>query len=117
MTVFPELLGTTGLDDDDAGPVPTALVAVTVKVYVSPFVRPVTVIGLDEPVAVSPPLAGVVRSAATTLNDVIVEPPSLAGGVNATVAEAFPAVGTPMTGAAGAVAAARIEKNGPVTLP
>jgi hypothetical protein len=38
-----------------AGPVPVALVAVTVKVYAVPVVSPVTVIGEDEPVAVMPP--------------------------------------------------------------
>jgi hypothetical protein len=37
---------------DEAVPVPTAFVAVTVKVYVVPFVRPVIVIGDDPPVAV-----------------------------------------------------------------
>jgi len=35
--------------------VPTALVAVTVNVYVVPFVRPVIVIGDEPPVAVKPP--------------------------------------------------------------
>ena len=35
--------GVTAFDGADAGPVPTALVAVTVNVYVVPFVRPVTV--------------------------------------------------------------------------
>ena len=44
--------GVTLLEAADAGPVPIALVAVTVKVYTVPFVRPVTVIGLDAPVAV-----------------------------------------------------------------
>ena len=34
---------------------PTALVAVTVKVYAVPLVRPVTVIGLVVPVPVTPP--------------------------------------------------------------
>ena len=38
--------GVTLLDANDAGPVPTELVAVTVKVYVVPFESPVTVIGL-----------------------------------------------------------------------
>jgi hypothetical protein len=32
--------GVTGLDGAEAGPVPTALMAVTVKVYVRPFVSP-----------------------------------------------------------------------------
>ena len=47
--------GVTLLEAADAGPVPIALVAVTVKVYAVPFVRPVTVIGLDAPVAVMLP--------------------------------------------------------------
>jgi hypothetical protein len=47
--------GVTALDADDAEPVPTALVAVTVNVYETPFVRPVMVIGEDPPVAVIPP--------------------------------------------------------------
>jgi hypothetical protein len=34
------VVGVTGFEGDDAGPVPTALVAVTVKVYVSPANRP-----------------------------------------------------------------------------
>jgi hypothetical protein len=37
---------------EEAFPVPTAFVAVTVKVYVVPFVRPVMVIGEEPPVAV-----------------------------------------------------------------
>ena len=37
------LAGVTGADGADAGPVPTALVAVTMNVYAVPFVRPVTV--------------------------------------------------------------------------
>jgi hypothetical protein len=48
-------LGVTEFDAADAGPVPMELVAVTVKVYAVPFVRPVTVIGEDDPVAVIPP--------------------------------------------------------------
>jgi stage V sporulation protein SpoVS len=47
-----------GVTEDEAlevVPVPTALVATTVKVYAVPFVRPVTVIGEDVPVAVIPP--------------------------------------------------------------
>jgi hypothetical protein len=49
---------TAGVTDDDAVeavPVPTELVATTVKVYAVPLVRPVTVIGEDVPVAVMPP--------------------------------------------------------------
>jgi len=37
------VVGTTGFEADDAGPAPTALVAVTVNVYVSPAVSPLTV--------------------------------------------------------------------------
>jgi hypothetical protein len=43
------------LEAADAAPVPTLLVAVTVKVYGVPFVSPLTVRGLLAPLAVSPP--------------------------------------------------------------
>ena len=46
--------GVTLAEGDDAAPVPTAFVAVTVKVYGVPFVSPVTVMGLPVPVAVIP---------------------------------------------------------------
>ena len=46
--------GVTEFDGAEAGPVPTALVAVTVKVYAGPFASPVTVIGDADPVAVMP---------------------------------------------------------------
>ena len=49
---------TAGVTEDDAVeavPVPTELVATTVKVYPVPLVRPVTVIGEEVPVAVMPP--------------------------------------------------------------
>ena len=39
--------GVTALEAEDAGPLPTALVAITVKVYDVPLVRPVTVMGED----------------------------------------------------------------------
>ena len=45
------VLGVTALDGDDAGPVPTELVADTVNVYAVPLVRPLTVAGV--PVAVT----------------------------------------------------------------
>jgi len=51
-------VGTTGVtaaEAADAGPVPTLLVAVTVKVYAVPLVSPVTTIGLAVPVAVIAP--------------------------------------------------------------
>ena len=44
--------GVTGLDAPEAGPVPAAFVALTVNVYAVPFVRPVTVMGLADSVAV-----------------------------------------------------------------
>src|SRR5579871_756803 len=47
--------GVTELEADDATLLPTEFVAVTVKVYAVPFVRPVTAIGEAVPVAVRPP--------------------------------------------------------------
>jgi hypothetical protein len=49
--------GTTAFDAADGGPVPTLLVAVTVQVYVLPFVNEPTVTGVAErePVPVAPP--------------------------------------------------------------
>jgi hypothetical protein len=47
--------GVTEFEAAEAVPVPTALVAVTLKVYAVPFVRPVTTIGEDAPVPVNPP--------------------------------------------------------------
>jgi hypothetical protein len=47
--------GTTELVVPDEELVPTALVAVTVKVYVVPFVKPITVKGEAPPEAVKPP--------------------------------------------------------------
>ena len=46
------VIGVAGFDATDDELIPTSLVAVTVNVYVSPFVSPVTVIGLPVPVAV-----------------------------------------------------------------
>lgn len=47
--------GVTLRDALEVPPVPAAFVALTVKVYGVPLVSPVTVIGLDGPVAVMPP--------------------------------------------------------------
>ena len=47
--------GVTLLEAAEALPVPTLLVAVTVKVYDVPFVSPLTAMGLVAPVAVNPP--------------------------------------------------------------
>jgi hypothetical protein len=49
------LIGVTGDDAADAGPVPTLFVAVTVKVYGVPFVRLVTIADVPVLVAVWPP--------------------------------------------------------------
>jgi hypothetical protein len=53
--------GVTADDALDVVPVPTELVATTENVYAVPFVRPVTVMGVDVPVAVTalPPPTGV----------------------------------------------------------
>jgi hypothetical protein len=75
------------------------LVAVTVQLYETPLVNPDTVIGLLVPVAVWPPQS--------TVYPVIMEPPSCAGAVNATVREPFPDVAVPMVGASGGVAYVR----------
>jgi hypothetical protein len=95
-------LGVTLFDGADAGDVPTAFVAVTVKVYGTPFVSPVIAapVGAGLPVTVLgargvPPVHGV------TVYDVMVEPP-LFGAVHVTLAEAFPAEAVTPVGAAGA---------------
>ena len=51
---FGTVAGVTELESDEAAPVPTALVAVTVNVYATPFVRLVTVNGLATPLIVPP---------------------------------------------------------------
>jgi hypothetical protein len=73
--------GTTGSDDGDGAPMPTALVAVTRHRYVLPLVRPVTVMGdvVPDVVAAVPP-SGDVHDAAY---DVMALPLS-AGAVNVT---------------------------------
>jgi hypothetical protein len=77
--------------------VPFAFVAVTVKVYVTPFVRPVTVIGESVPVAVCPRFE-------VTVYSVMVEPPLLTGGVKVIVAAPLPATADTLVGAFGTVA-------------
>jgi hypothetical protein len=85
--------------DELNAPAPTLFVADTVKVYAVPAVKPVTVIGLDEPVAVIQP------GELLAVYPVIVAPPLLAGAVNATVAVVLlvTAVAVPMVGAPGTV--------------
>jgi hypothetical protein len=51
--------GVTEFDAADAVPVPTALVAVTLKLYAVPLVNPVTTMGDEAPVPVRPPGAEV----------------------------------------------------------
>jgi hypothetical protein len=47
--------GVTELETAEADPVPALLVAVTVNVYETPLVKPVTVTGVLAPVPVKPP--------------------------------------------------------------
>ncbi len=82
----------------DAALVPTALVAVTEQVYAVPLARPVTVSGEAGPDAENPPGLQV------AVYEVMGDPPSLAGAVNATVACALPGVAVPIVGAPGTVA-------------
>jgi hypothetical protein len=86
--------GVTALDGADGGPVPTALVAVTVNEYATPSVNPVTVIGLEPPDACAPP------GDAVTVYEVIGEPFD-AGVLKPTVAWPFPAVAVTPLGAPG----------------
>jgi hypothetical protein len=51
--------GVTALEGEDAGPVPIALVAVTVNVYDVPLTRPLTVQPADVLLQVAPPGAAV----------------------------------------------------------
>jgi hypothetical protein len=89
--------GTIELLVAEAIPVPCAFVAVTVNVYVTPFVRPVTVIGELPPVPVNPPGLEV------TVYEVIAEPPFDPGAENVIVASPLPRVAVPIDGAPGTV--------------
>jgi hypothetical protein len=70
------VVAVTDAEGEDAGPVPAALVPVTVNVYAVFEARPVTVNGEDAPEAVNPPGEDV------TVKDVAAAP--VAAGVNAT---------------------------------
>ena len=83
----------------DGVPAPTALVALTVYVYATPFVKPVTVIGEDVPVAVIPP------GEAVTVYPVIADPPVFVGAVKLTVALPLLPLAEILVGAPGAIAA------------
>jgi len=75
------VLGVVAALASDSGEVPIALVAVTVKVYAVPLVRPVTV------AVVAPVVLTVAPSGdAVTVYLVITEPPLLAGAVHDTTA-------------------------------
>ena len=90
--------GTIELLVPEAVLVPTALLAVTVNVYVVPLVRPVIVIGDEPPVAVKFPTLEL------TVYPVMVEPPLLLGALNVIVACPFPATALTPVGAFGTVA-------------
>jgi hypothetical protein len=47
--------GVTAVDEPLAAPLPTALVATTLKVYAVPLIRPFTVMGEAAPLALMPP--------------------------------------------------------------
>jgi hypothetical protein len=93
--------GVTGAEAADAGPAPTALVAVTVNVYAVPLVSPLTVAEVDEPLAVVVACA-VLPMYGVTVYEVIGLPPS-PGAAQVTVALASPAVALTPVGAPGAV--------------
>lgn len=89
----PSAIGVTAFEACEGRPVPTALVARTLMVYVAPSINPPTVIGLEGPVALAPP------GDASALYEEI--GPPLVGGLNVTVAWPSPAVAVPITGAGG----------------
>jgi len=76
------VLGVVAALASDSGEVPIALVAVTVKVYAVPLVRPVIVAVLAAPVVLTVAPSG----DAVTVYLVITEPPLLAGAVHDTTA-------------------------------
>ena len=99
-------LGVTALDADDSGPVPVALVADTVNVYVVPLVSPATVFDVagGVPVTVTG-VCAVVPMYGVTVYLVSALPPLLVGAVQLTVADASAAVAVTPVGAPGALGA------------
>jgi hypothetical protein len=85
----------TEFDESEDGLVPMEFVAVTVKVYAVPFVRPVTVTEVPVVVAVTPPGSDV------TVYSVTVLPPSSNGAFQVTVACFAPDVAFTSMGAVG----------------
>jgi hypothetical protein len=98
VTDSPEAcVGVTLFDGAEAGPVPAAFLAVTVNVYDVPFVKPKTVSGPDDPMAIFPSGLDV------TVYKVIGLPPLDAGGKKLTVACALFAVALAPVGGPGTV--------------
>jgi hypothetical protein len=92
----------TSLLTSDDGLVPTEFVAVTVNVYATPFVNPLTTHAKTlDAVHVKPPGDDV------TVYNEITAPPLFDGADQRTVARVSPAVATTFCGADGAVATAR----------
>jgi len=92
--------GKTPFDGPDGGPVMLALfVAVTVNVYVVPFVRPVTVaeVALPDAEPVDPP------GSAVTVKPATATPPPYVPGDHDTVADASPATADTCCGGPGAM--------------
>jgi hypothetical protein len=87
--------GVTKLDEAGTDS-PLALIALTVKVYESPFVKPVILREEVVPKTVVPLLA-------ITTKPVIADPPSASGSINETVASASPTVTVTAAGALGTV--------------
>ena len=108
--------GPTGFTETspDAGPAPMAFAARTLHAYVTPFVMPVTVMGLVVPLAWAVVAPVAVQTAAYV---VIAEPPFDAGAVNAICACVFPAVAAPIVGAPGIVAGVTVALADAVELP
>jgi len=107
--------GATLLEAAEGGPVPTLFVAVTVNVYVLPFVRfgtvavvaggvPLTVVGV----------CGVLPIQGVTVYDEIVLP-FAAGAFHDTVACPFPATAVTPVGAFGTLAGADSKRTVPAT--
>src|SRR4051812_43747041 len=86
--------GVTAFDGADAGPVPEAFVAVTVKVYTVPFARPATTMLVHG--AAHVPVSPLGDEVAVKV--VMADPPLDAGAVNPMLACAFPRVAVPMIG-------------------
>src|SRR2546421_674770 len=85
----------------EAGPGPAWLVAVTVKPYSVPLIRPVMGVEVSGATTVTGP--GAPAPVAVTVKEVIGEPPLSTGADQVTVAEAFSGLATTPVGAPGTV--------------